>query len=83
MAASSELFAFIDKSTQMSLQGLHANLSFSSNQERASDKFNTDLGYLMPYPMIYPKQPYVKPTQVGRRQCRTESRKEQVLLGQI
>ena len=76
MAASSEMFAFIDKFSQMTSQGFSANLSFSSNQGRVSVSFNADLGYLMPYPIIYPKQPYVKPTQVRRRQRRAEFRKE-------
>ena len=77
MAASAEIFNFIEKFTLMTSQGFQANLTFSSNQGRVSVNFNADLGCLTSNSTNYPQQPYVKSTQARRRQRRAQARKEQ------
>ena len=77
MAASAEIFNFIEKFTLMTSQGFQANLTFSSNQGRVSVNFSADLGCLTSNSTNYPQQPYVKSTQARRRQRRAQARKEQ------
>ena len=76
MAAAAEIFNFVDKFSLMTSQGFQANLTFSSYQGRVSVNFNADLGYLMPNPVTYPKQPYEKSTQGRRRQRCAQARKK-------